>query len=175
MMKARKPFAAVGVFAVAALSASPAYAGAGANVSACVYFATKPSTQLVVSITPAGSGTHCMNDTGSATSITVTGPGVSCASVGYVEAKASSTKGDLCATQSSNWPLAYSIAGTAYSGQTQTEWHTGTSNNSIDLQNQPAGTSVCGNSTLCPATSWTWNAGTQGPLYIIFQPGYSGK
>ncbi len=174
-MKANKIFSAVGVFTVVTLSAGMAHAGAGANVNACVYFATKPATTLTVTVTPGGSGTHCMNNTGSAATINVSSAGVSCSSVGYVEAKASSTKGDLCATDKSKWPLSYSIANTAYSGQTQTQWNTGTSNNSMDLNNQPAGTNVCGANTLCPSTTWTWNAGSQGPLYIIFQPGYTGK
>jgi hypothetical protein len=174
-MKAIKGFLLAALLSVVALSAGMAHAGAGANVNACVYFATKPATALTVNVTPGGSGTHCMNDTGKATTITVTSAGVTCSSVGYVEAKASSTKGDLCATDKSKWPLSYSIPGTAYSGGTQSQWNTGTQNNSMDLDNQPAGTNVCGQGALCPSTSWTWNAGSQGPLYIIFQPGYTGK
>lgn len=172
-MKAKKVLALAGVFASAALSSQLAHAGAGAQVNACVYFATKPATTLTVSVTPNGSGTHCMNDTGSSTTFQVNTAGVTCGSVGYVEAKASSTKGDLCATDKSRWPLSYSIAGTAFSGQTQTQWNTGTQNNSMDLNDQPAGTNVCGGKALCPSTSWTWNAGSQGPLYIIFQPGFT--
>lgn len=174
-MKANKSLLSASVFGVAALSAGMAHAGAGANVNACVYFPTKPATALVVNVTPGGSGTHCMHDTGNAATINVTSAGITCAPVGYVESKASSTKGDLCATDKSNWPLSYTITGTSYSGGTQTQWHSGTQNNSIDLISQPAGTNVCGLGALCPSTTWTWNAGSQGPLYIIFQPGYTGK
>lgn len=174
-MNAKKLLAVFGIFFIVALSAGVAHAGAGATVYACVNFATKPAKPLVVNVTPGGSGTHCMYDTGNNTTFTVTEAGVSCSSVGYVEAKASSTKGDFCATEKSRWPLAYSITDTSFSGQTQTQWNTGTSNNSIDLNDPPAGTIVCGSNAVCTSTSWTWNAGSQGPLYIIFQPGYTGK
>lgn len=162
---------------LAALVALPAilvpgvsFAGAGANVYVCLYVPTKPITPLQVQVTVAGSGTHCMNATGQNTSFVVAAAGTTCGSVGYVEAKASSTKGDLCATDPSNWPASYSIPGTGFTGATNTNWHTGTQTNSVDLQNAATGTSVCGNSNLCTQTTAQWNAGTQGPLYIIFQP-----
>lgn len=163
------------VFSVMALSAGMAHAGAGAIVNACVYFATKPATPLTVNVTPGGAGTHCMDDTGKAATITVTNAGLSCASVGYVEDQAS---GNLCSMGKSMWPLSYTVQGTAYSGTTQTQWHTGHHgfhSNSIELVDQSAGTNVCGQEALCSSTSWTWDAGTQGPLYIVFQPGYTGK
>lgn len=173
-MKTKKVLA-FGVFTALAISAGSAYAGAGANVNACVYFATKPAAALTVSVTVAGSGTHCMNNTGNNASFTVTSAGLTCGSVGYVESKSSSSKGDLCATDSSNWPLSYAIANTAFSGATQTGWNAGSQNNSMNLNNQSAGTQVCGSQALCTSSSWTWNAGTQGPLFIIFQPGYVAK
>lgn len=172
-MKTNKKLLLVSMFSVVTLSTGIAHAGAGANVNACVYFATKPATALTVTVTPGGSGTHCMHETGKATTISVINAGVTCSSVGYVESKASSTKGDLCATDDSKWPLSYSISNTAYSGGTQTKWSSGTQNNTMYLDSQSAGTNVCGQGSLCTATSWTWNAGSQGPLYIIFQPGYT--
>jgi hypothetical protein len=158
------------ILATATLFAGSAYAGAGANVNACINLPTKPAKPMTVSVTAGGAGTHCMNDSGNNASFTVSSAGVTCTAVGYVEAKASSTKGDLCATDSSNWPLAYSIINTSFSGGTQSGWSGGGSRNSIDLQSQSKGTVVCGSDSVCNSTSWNWDHGTQGPLYIIFQP-----
>ncbi|MCS4510459.1 hypothetical protein [Xylophilus ampelinus] len=174
-MTVDKNLSRTGVLLTATLTAGMAHAGAGANVNACVYLTSKPSVPMTVNVTPGGSGTHCMHEKGHSATLTVSNAGVTCVSVGYVEAKASSSGGDLCATDKSKWPLSYAITGTAFSGSTQTQWHTGTRNNSIDLHSPSPGTNVCGQSSLCTSTSWTWNAGTQGPLYIIFQPGYNAK
>ncbi len=51
--------------AVAAmLLAQSAHAGAGANMLICINLTTKPPTPMTVNVTVAGSGTHCMNNTG---------------------------------------------------------------------------------------------------------------
>lgn len=147
-----------------------AMAGAGANVNACIYLPTAPMAPLKATVTAGGSGTHCMNDKGNSTTINVTQAGLTCGSVGYVEAKASSTKGDTCATDTSTWPVAYTIGGTAYSGATQSDWSGAGTRNSITLQNQTRGTAVCNSQNLCSGTSATWDHGTQGPVYVIFQP-----
>jgi hypothetical protein len=147
-----------------------AMAGAGAMVNACIYLPTAPITPMQANISAGGSGTHCMNDKGNGTTINVTQAGLTCGSVGYVEAKASSTKGDTCATDTSTWPVAYTIGGTAYSGSTQSDWSGAGTRNSITLQNQSGGTAVCNSQNLCSGTSATWDHGTQGPVYVIFQP-----
>lgn len=169
-MKAIHTVGGTAALAISALFAGPAHAGAGANVNACINLPTKPATPMQVSVKAGGSGTHCMNDSGNNASFTVTSAGVTCASVGYVEAKASSTKGDTCATDSSNWPLSYTISGSAFSGTTQSGWSGAGTRNSINLENPSKDTVVCGSDSLCNSTSWNWNHGTQGPLYIIFQP-----
>ena len=79
------------------------YAGAGANMNACIYVPTKPISPLAVSVTAGGSIDHCMNDTGKNANMTVANAGVTCTSVGYVEGKSSSTGGDTCATDTSLW------------------------------------------------------------------------
>lgn len=150
-----------------------AYAGAGATVNACIYMPTTPSKAFTANVTAGGSGTHCMNDTGQNTSIQITQSGLNCSSVGYVEAKASSTKGDTCATDSSTWPSGYSATGFPYSGATQSTWSGAGTRNSINLNDASAGTVVCNSPALCNSQSATWDHGTQGPLYIIFQPLYS--
>ena len=147
-----------------------AMAGAGANVYACIYLPTAPIKPLVASVTAGGSGTHCMNESGNNTTINVTQAGLNCSSVGYVEAKASSTKGDTCATDTSTGPLGYSSTGTSYSGSTQSQWSGAGTTNSVNLNNPSPGTSVCNSQNLCAGQSATWNKGTQGPLYFIFQP-----
>jgi len=169
-MNAIKTTGAAMVMAAGALFAGPASAGAGANVNACINLPTKPAQPMYVQVTAGGAGTHCMNDAGKNTSFQVSSAGVTCATVGYVEAKASSTKGDTCATDSSNWPLSYKINNTAFSGTTQSGWSGAGTRNSINLENPSKDTVVCGSDSLCNATSWNWNHGTQGPLYIIFQP-----
>lgn len=155
-----------------ALCARPdaALAGAGATVYACVYLPTTPISSMVAQVTAGGSGTHCMNDSGNNTTITVSQSGLSCSPVGYVEAKASSTKGDTCATDTSTWPLSYTINGTPYSGSTQSTWSGAGTRNSIELTNSNPNTSVCNSQSLCTNISTTWDHGTQGPLYIVFQP-----
>ncbi len=158
---------------LAALALHPAlvFAGAGANMYACVYLPVAPISPLSVSFTAGGSVDHCMNNTGNNNSITASTAGVTCASVGYVEGKSSSSGGDTCATDTSIWLLSYNIASTAYSGSTQSTWsHPFLGDNHINLQASSTGTSVCSNSNLCTSTSQEWDSGTQGPLYIIFQP-----
>jgi hypothetical protein len=66
--------------------------------------------------------------------------------------------------------VAYTIGGTAYSGSTQSDWSGAGTRNSITLQNQSGGTAVCNSQNLCSGTSATWDHGTQGPVYVIFQP-----
>ncbi|NJM32499.1 MAG: hypothetical protein HC848_06100 [Limnobacter sp.] len=165
-----KKIALSALMTLGSLFSAAAYAGAGANVNVCVNLVTKPAVPLVVNAAP-GSGASCMYDTGNSVTFTASNAGVTCGSVGYVEAKASSTKGDFCATSESKWPVGYSITGTSFSGSTQSVWHTSTtSNNSIDLENYASNTVVCNSAALCSGNSTTWNHGTQGPLYIIFQP-----
>jgi hypothetical protein len=147
------------------------FAGAGANVNACIFLPTKPITPLSVNFTAGGSIDHCMNNTGNNVSFTASQAGVTCGSVGYVEGKSSSSGGDTCATDDSIWVLSYSVASTSYSGSTQSTWsHPFLGDNHINLQQYSKGTVVCANANLCTSTSQVWDSGTQGPLYIIFQP-----
>jgi len=116
-----------------------------------------------------------MNKKGNNTSFTVSAAGVTCGSVGYVEEKGSSTKGDVCATDTSLWVLSYNLktgsAPTPYSGSTNSKWsHPLFKPNHMSLKDQSPKTVVCTTTDLCDATSQQWDSGTQGPLYIIFQP-----
>lgn len=157
--------------AIMLLTSSPVFAGAGANIYACIYMDKTPQTPMVANVTAGGSGTHCMNDTGNSTTIKVSSAGLNCSSVGYVEEKASSTKGDTCATDTSHWPLSYNINGQPYSGYAMTRISRPGSQGNIKFENSTSPkTSVCTAQALCVGTSATWDVGTRGPLYIIFQP-----
>lgn len=162
------------VLAVAmGLLAGPAMAGAGAIVNACIYLPVAPSSALSVNFTP--SNIHCMSNVGSSESMSVTTAGVSCTSIGYVEAKSTSSDGDACGTDDSNWLLSYNTTqngqATPYTGATASTWsHPIFGHNHITLSSQSAGTVVCLTSDLCTSTEEQWDSGTQGPLYIIFQP-----
>lgn len=164
-------FAAHLAVAFAAVVPLAAHAGAGANIQACIYLPVAPIAPLQVSFTAGGSIDHCMNNTGKNGSLTASAAGVTCTSVGYVEGKSSSSGGDTCATETSVWLLSYKVANTAYTGSTQSTWsHPLFQSNHMTLRDFSSGTVVCGNSDLCKSTSQEWPSGTQGPLYIIFQP-----
>lgn len=169
-MKAIKILGGVAIFGLTVMLVSMAHAGAGAQVYACIHLPDEPSSPLTVKVKVGDSGTQCMNAVGENTTLIVSTAGVTCSSVGYVEAKPCSKKSDLNATDTSTWSLSYSIQNTAYSGSTQTSWHSSGIVNFIKLSDASEGTIVCGAQALCDSTSYQWKAGTLGPLYIILQP-----
>lgn len=166
------------------LFSSSIYAGAGAVVEVCIHLTTpiQPPPNLTpkerqnwegykVTLTPGTSTTsHCMNDYGSSSTFYLKEQGITCGSVGYVESKASSSKGDLCATDKSTWPIAYSYENGTFSGSITTQWNTG---NHIKKTSGTSNTYICLSKTNCDSTSQTWSDGTQGPLYVVFNPGAS--
>jgi len=141
-----------------------AYAGKGANTNACVNLSVKPQSPLTFNFYPVS--TNCMNDDGHNASLTVSTSGVSCVSIGYVEAKGSGT----CAFRSSTWNLSYTTTGSSWSGATQSTWATGSG---ITLSDYTAQTSVNTSPAASGATSTDWN--DQGPIYIVFTPGATSK
>ena len=169
VMKIRSPV----LLAVLAAGLVPfsVYAGAEANVYACIYVPTKPVSPLSVSFTAGSTSDHCMYHTGTSATMTVNDPGLTCTSVGKMESKASSSKGDLCATDSSIWGLSYTITGTAYSGSTLTDWsHKPMKQNKVKLKDSSPGTALCSNKALCEASEIQWNRHSTGTLYVIFRP-----
>jgi len=140
-------------------------AGAGANFYACVYYQVDPISPIQVSFSVKSSFTHCMNSIGNANTTTVTSAGLTCASLGYVEEKGSDSGGDLCASDKSIWGPSY-VADTL-SGSTLSNIAYG---NSITLYDSSNGTVVCGSEALCSTTKAPWDKGTQGPIYLIFNP-----
>jgi hypothetical protein len=162
--------------ALTAMIPTVAHAGPGAIINGCIYLPTAPTSALTVNFTVTAN--HCMNSSGQNQSMTIpayaSGAGVTCVSIGYVEAQASTTLGNTCGSDDSYWTLSYSIANSGFSGSAETEWpknFLGIGHNSLSLQNQSPNTQICSTSSLCgSATSITWDSGSQGPLYIIFQP-----
>ncbi|MEA5163388.1 hypothetical protein [Cereibacter johrii] len=154
------------------MTGTAALAGAGANMNACVYLAVPPAQPITFSFTAGGSADHCMNDIGQDASVVASQAGVSCVSVGYVEEKGSSTGGDTCATDTSTWILSYSSSAGGYSGSVQAHMsHPIFSSNHIEIDNASPDTYICSTGHLCNSTKLTWDSGTQGPLYMIFEPG----
>lgn len=167
------------LFVLTVLIPTVAHAGPGAIIYGCTYFGAAPPSPLTVNFMVGFSSVHCMNSTGSDASMTVSSAGITCVSVGYVESKSSTTIfQDTCGSDDSVWTLAYSVPNTAFSGSATTDWPKkilGVGSNSLELEDQFPGTMVCGgdsngNTSLCNATSITWDSGSQGPVYIIFQP-----
>ncbi len=127
---------AAAVVAALAFAPSAALAGAGANVKVCVNLKNPPIMPfIIIRVMPGGTtnghSTHCMNNAGNAANIMVNGAGVHCADMGYVEAKASSSGGDLCATDTSYWTVSYQEIDPSpvqYRGTAASVWQTGDTN-----------------------------------------------
>lgn len=75
---------------------------------------------------------------------------MSCASLGYVESKASSSGGDLCATDESRWGVTFSTGDGSQSGLTYSTWHDPLfGSDYIDLYGSCEGTGICGGEVRC--------------------------
>lgn len=102
--------------------------------------------------------------------IDVTESGVTCATVGYVEAKVSSSGGDICATDESIWNVAYATVGLPKnkSGIIKSRWRKQwfSQTNEIAFQGAPNGAVVCGSKALCDLQTFTWPTSSQGPVYV---------
>lgn len=152
-----------------------AFAGAGANITACIYMPAKPTTAWKASFIAGGNGTHCMSSNGSNATVQVQNQGLNCGSVGYVEEKGSSSGGDTCSTDTSHWVLSYTSTDTngaqlAYTGSTSVEMERDMTHNHAGISNQTTGTQICTSQALCTSTGQDWDHGSQGPLFIVYQP-----
>ncbi len=149
-------------------NALPAYAGAEAEVHACVYFSNFDKN-LRVTFTP--KARHCMYKQGRAKTLHVNSEGVHCTSLGHVEGKSSSSGGDLCATADSVWDLSYTISDTPYSGSTSSNWwHPILSHQHVKLIDADKSTNICSSDSLCNAKEQDWGSSEVGEVYIIFRP-----
>ncbi|OBT51844.1 hypothetical protein VE04_07314 [Pseudogymnoascus sp. 24MN13] len=144
-------------------------AGAGANVKGCVYYDSTPFQPFKVTFDVPTSVVHCMYDKGSNATAQVTGYGVTCASVGHVSGKSSSSGGDLCATDDSRWGMSY-VAGPK-SGTTYSTWSAPIfGSDHIDLYGQKSTTHICGSKSTCSDYSIKVSSGGEDTVYIIFNP-----
>lgn len=135
----------------------------GATVHACVTLTTDPpgGKPYKVDFTAGLSTDQCMNNRGENAWVMVSKKGTTCASLGYVELKNSSSDGDLCHTWKSYWGTSYKIDATGQEVTTNSRWQQG---GYIELISQSPGTFVCGSANPCSATSQSWS-GT-GELWV---------
>ncbi|KFY45961.1 hypothetical protein V494_00692 [Pseudogymnoascus sp. VKM F-4513 (FW-928)] len=144
-------------------------AGAGANVNGCVYYASRPPRPIKVTFDVPTSVVHCMYDKGSNATTQVENAGYTCASVGHVSGKSSSSGGDLCATDDSRWGMSYTAG--PKSGTTYSTWHAPViGSDHIDLYGRDALTRICGSASKCDYDTIKISSGGQDSVYIIFDP-----
>lgn len=135
----------------------------------CVYYAVRPYQPFKVTFDVPTSVVHCMvssvgifeclrliiheqYDKGSNATAEVVNPGLTCASVGHVSGKFSSSGGDLCATDDSRWGMNYTAG--AKSGTTYSTWHAPFfASDHIDLYGQASSTHICGSESKCSSDS----------------------
>ncbi|WP_148266089.1 hypothetical protein [Pseudovibrio sp. FO-BEG1] len=144
------------------LHAGTASAGPGTVVHACVNLDVTPLNSINVSFTADENTDICMNDVGNDSSLTIDHAGIECVSVGYVEAESS------CSGGAPVWSLSYHTDNYAQSGTTITSWSDDNSRNTIQLIDPSKGTHICPTEANCEAESLSWDEGTTGPVYIIF-------
>jgi hypothetical protein len=149
-----------------------AFAGAGTNVYGCVYL-NQVDTPMNFTFIPEGS--QCMNQIGSSQTLTVTKPGVSCVSIGYIEQKDTDTGNDDCnALNAGIWKLSCSGGDGNFSGTVETVlyYHLGIGENHMDMNTDDSSPNInlCTQPAKCVGKSASWPRGTQGKKYIIFQP-----
>lgn len=142
----------------------------GANTYACINLVAKSGNNFTVNFDPNNGQNKCMLQSGSKNSVLVTGSSSTCVSIGYVEAKVSSSGGDLCATDESIWNIGYATSGlpNEKSGNIKSRWRKqwGSQTNEISFYNNPPGAQVCGSPNLCYSTLYTWDTGSQPNVYV---------
>ncbi|KFY85689.1 hypothetical protein V500_08190 [Pseudogymnoascus sp. VKM F-4518 (FW-2643)] len=142
---------------------------ASANVKGCVYYAVGPYQPFKVTFDVPTSVVHCMYDKGSSATAEVVKPGLTCASVGHVSGKSSSSGGDLCATDDSRWGMNYTAG--PKSGTTYSTWHAPLfASDHIDLYGQASSTHIRGSESKCLSDSIKVSSSGEDTVWIIFDP-----
>jgi len=158
--------------AAIALLAKDANAGTSANVKACVELPTEPASPVIYAFK--NGDHHCMYEYLFEKNVTVNTAGITCSleSV-HISSKASSSGGDLCATDDSSWDLgfnAYDSATKQPTGQTgaiSTKWNAPIlSSDHVTISGSPA--VVCSTPSDCNHQKMSWH-GTP-DIYFIFKP-----
>jgi len=148
-----------------------AAAGAGAEMIACIYENKAPPSPLTVEFQLNLPEDRCMNNRGHDAKIVIDRQGLICTSVGYVEAKMSSSGGDLCATDESHWGIYWQKADKTWKGQFNSIWRRGPDYDWFMLLFDESGNGnvfVCDKEEVCNKKSVSWS-GT-GKFYIVFTP-----
>ena len=152
------------------LSPELVFAGAHANVYACIYL-NQVETPLNFEFT--SKRLQCMKSTGnSPVTLKVTQGGVTCAPLGRIEQKSNDTGGDNCyGLNSGRWMLAASGGDGNYSGTVQTElyYYFAGSNHMRLLDDSSPNINICYAPDKCTDKQIKWDKGT-GEVYLIFQP-----
>ena len=150
-------------------------AGAEAYINACIYLAQKPAQPFSIQWTAGNNAAdRCLYDRGHDATMTVTDSGLTCSSVGKVQAKASSSGGDLCATDDSIWGISYNGGkNNVYSGSTLSKWTSEgffLSKARVTLRQSSKDTNICADRARCSGTDVYWQKSNTPNLYIIFHP-----
>jgi hypothetical protein len=147
-------------------------ADADANVNACVYEPTTPTSPLTVQFNTKASTNKGMSNEGKGeVSLTVTESNVTCADVGKISGD---DWGFLWIFEPSSWTLTYTITNSPDSGTAQSRWRKYLwGNKGVEMKSSTAGTVICATKSLCTTTEQQWKETTTGTLYFIFQPQYA--
>jgi hypothetical protein len=139
-----------------------------ANLYGCVVYSSKPTKPITVNFNVGIDGTQCMDQRGNSGTFTVTEAGVTCYSIGSVRNQPYDNGWDNCVVRASNWVASYSTSN-GQSGTTSSYWtanYEGRDYFEMYLQNQVAGTFICGSAARCANTEHDWTYGTT-PTYWV--------
>ena len=139
-------------------------------MNACLWLKDGPAEPFEVTFKAGSDQDHCMYQRGQDATFNVSHSGITCAPVGYVEGKSSSSGGDTCWSDYSNWGLSYT--GGNYSGFAFAHWTTSGfgSNSGYELQDNSQGTKVCMGQGLCSRTTQYWSTSDTPQLYVSHIP-----
>ena len=161
------------------LYASTAFAGAGATIYGCLYVDTKPYSPVKITM-KVGTNNHCVsknaNHAGKSYNLSIKSAGVSCVKIGYIEQKASSSGGDVCATDKSHWHLSYNADSDSFSWSGAADLrlnHPLFGSNHAEFNSKTSGTQLCNSASKCGTDKQQWDSGSVGNLYIVFDPSSS--
>lgn len=146
---------------------SAAAAKGKVEVQGCIWQATKPDKPYTVRFTGGSSSDACMKRKGNSPTMTVSEVGITCTSLGDVEAD----DDGWCYWQQSRWGMSYTVDGKPYSGSTLSRVTTGPVHSDIELNNQSPGTNVCASKAQCSSSFQEWRNSGNEPIYIVFKPG----
>lgn len=139
---------------------------AGAVINACLLMDFNPSEGFTVKFSGGSDHDQCMNTKARYSTVEAFSDGLTCGHLGYIESKASSSGGDLCATDRSLWSLSYkrgstngSVTASLGSGLfSETNW--------MELVEYEDGMNLCTTQDGCGEVRQTWPTGTSPGLYV---------